>query len=111
VKRIVPQLIEGGRVTDSGRAALRVGVTTVADADGQPAGVGIVSVAPGGPAAAAGIRAGDVVVRVAGQDTPSAGDLATVLAGQRVGSTAEVVVRRDGGETTVRVTLGDLQNP
>jgi putative serine protease PepD len=111
VKRIVPQLVQGGRVTDSGRAALGVGVTTVADADGQPAGVGIVSVTPGGPAAAAGIRAGDVVVRVAGQDTLSAGDLATVLAGQRVGSTVDVVVRRDGGETTVRVTLGDLQSP
>jgi putative serine protease PepD len=111
VKRIAPQLIRTGRVTDSGRAALGVGVTTVADAEGKPAGVGVVSVTPGGPAAAAGIQPGDVITAVAGEPTPSAGDLATVLATQKVGATAEVDLRRNGQEQTVRVALGDLGGP
>jgi S1-C subfamily serine protease len=111
VKRIAPQLIQTGRVTDSGRAALGVGVTTVADAEGKPAGVGVVSVTPGGPAAAAGIQPGDVITAVAGQPTPSASDLATVLATQKVGATVDVDLRRNGQEQTVRVRLGDLSAP
>jgi len=111
VKRIAPQLIRDGRVTDSGRAALGVGVTTVADSGGQPAGVGVVSVTPGGPAATAGIQPGDVVTRVAGEPTPSTAELATVLASRKVGESVDVVVTRDGDDRTVRVVLGDLQGP
>ena len=110
VKLIAPQLIRDGRVTDSGRAALGVGVTTVVDGEGRPAGVGVVSVTPGGPAATAGLRPGDVITEVAGQPTPEASALATVLAGQRVDTPVDVGVIRDGEERTIRVTLGDLQS-
>nr|WP_236827907.1 MULTISPECIES: trypsin-like peptidase domain-containing protein [unclassified Blastococcus] len=54
VRRLADQLIATGAVTESGRAALGVGVTTVVDASGQPRGVGVVSVDPGGPADQAG---------------------------------------------------------
>ncbi len=108
-KRIVPQLIQAGRVTDSGRAALGVGVTTIADEQGQPAGVGVVSVRPGGPAATAGIQPGDVITEVAGEATPSRGALATVLAQQKVGNEVDVQLTRDGQNRTVRVRLGDLE--
>jgi putative serine protease PepD len=108
-KRIAPQLISTGRVTDSGRAALGVRVSTVADPQGQPAGVGVVSVTPGGPAAAAGIQAGDVITSVAGEETPSTSELATALAQQRVGATVDVRLSRDGENRTVKVTLGELE--
>jgi putative serine protease PepD len=111
VKRIAPQLIRSGRVSDSGRAALGVGVTTVAGDDGRPAGVGVVSVTPGGPAATAGVRPGDVITQVAGEPTPSTSELATVLATQQVGAAVDVVVRRDGAEQTLPLTLGDLESP
>jgi S1-C subfamily serine protease len=83
-------------------------VTTVTDAQGQPSGVGVVQVAPGGPADSAGIRAGDVITSVAGQQVASTQQLATVLAGQEVGRTVPVVVAGDGGKRTVQVTLGQL---
>src|SRR5512142_552520 len=49
------QLIATGKVTSSGRASLGVGAQTVADASGQPAGVGVAAATPGGAAAKAGI--------------------------------------------------------
>jgi S1-C subfamily serine protease len=108
VKRIAPQLIRDGRVTDSGRAALGLGVTTVADAEGKPAGVGVLTVTPGEPAATAGIRPGDVIMAVAGQPTPSVDALATTLATQKVGATVDVIVVREESRRTLKVTLGDL---
>jgi S1-C subfamily serine protease len=108
VRRIAPQLIDDGSVTDSGRAALGVTVTTVTDPSGAPVGVGVVDVVDGGPAAQAGIRAGDVIVAVAGQPTPTVQALAAVLAAQKVGAAVPVEVERDGRRQTVTVTLGSL---
>ena len=68
--RIARQLIATGHVTNSGRAALGVAVTTVTAPDGTPAGAGVVSVTSGGPAATVGIRAGDVITAVNGTPTP-----------------------------------------
>jgi putative serine protease PepD len=113
VRRIAPQLIATGRVTNSGRAALGVRVSTVTDAQGDPQGVGVVSVTPGGAAAKAGIQAGDVIVSVAGQPTPTAQALSGVLATLKVGQQVEVGLRRgsSGSTTTVTVTLGQLTSP
>ena len=66
VTSIAAQLIAAGKVTSSGRASLGITAQTVADASGQPAGVGIVGVAPGGAAANAGIAGGDIITALAG---------------------------------------------
>jgi S1-C subfamily serine protease len=108
VKRVADQLVRSGTVTDSGRAALGIQATTVADGSGQPAGVGVVSVDPGGAAEEAGIRAGDVITSVDGQPTPSEQALGTVLAGHQPGQTVPVAVQRDGGQQQLQVTLGEL---
>jgi serine protease Do len=66
-------------------------------------------VEPGGPAARAGLSAGDLVTRVQGTATPDPATLADVLAGLRPGQTVTVEVATPGGATrTVRVTLGQL---
>ena len=107
--RIARQLIATGHVTNSGRAALGVEVSSVVSPDGNPAGVGVVSVTAGGPAAKAGIRAGDIITAVNGTATPDSQALSTVLAGLRPGQVATVrVTRANGSTTTVRVTLGQL---
>ena len=51
VTSIAAQLIATGKVTSSGRASLGISAQTVADASGQPAGIGVVAVTPGGAAA------------------------------------------------------------
>jgi S1-C subfamily serine protease len=109
VKDIAGQLVTNGKVVDSHRAALDVTVATVADPNGQPAGAGIVSVAPGGAAAKAGIRPGDIVLQINGVPTPSAQALSAVLAALRPGQTVDVQLRRTSGRIeTIHVTLGTL---
>jgi S1-C subfamily serine protease len=109
VTLIARQLVASGHVTNSGRAALGVGVSTVAGSDGAPAGVGVISVTAGGPAAKAGIKAGSIITAVNGTPTPDVQSLSGVLAGLRPGDTAKVAVTTaDGRHETVSVKLGQL---
>ncbi len=109
VRDIAGQLIAtGGRVTKSHRAALGISVAGLVDPSGNPQGVGVQSVRPGGPADRAGIQAGDVITSVAGQQVPDPATLSTVLATLTVGQTVPVVLQRGGASRTVQVTLGNL---
>jgi S1-C subfamily serine protease len=108
VTDIAGQLVKSGKVTDSHRAYLGVRVTTVADRSGSPAGAGVLAVQQGGPAAKGGMRPGDVITAVAGQDIGSTQQLATVLANLQVGKTVPVAVLRGGTKKTLQVTLGEL---
>lgn len=106
---IADQLIGGGRVTNSGRAAIGISGATVTTMSDQPVGVLVRSLAPGSAAAAAGINVGDVVTAVNGKPTPTLDALSTILADLQPGDTASVeVLRPDGSRQTVRVTLGSL---
>ena len=108
-KRIADQIVSSGKVTDSGLAALDVTVQTVVDTNGRPAGVGVVSVTPGGAAASAGIKAGDVITALNGVATPTADTLTQVLAGLTPGQKVPAKITHDDGSTaTVTVTLGTL---
>jgi S1-C subfamily serine protease len=108
VTSIAAQLIATGKVGNSGRASLGIAAQTAADAAGQPAGVGIVRVAPGGAAAKAGIQPGDIIVDLAGQPVPSVAALQSVLAAHKPGDRVQARVSRDGAESTVLVTLDSL---
>jgi putative serine protease PepD len=108
VKRLADQLVATGAVTDSGRAALGVRVTTVVDQSRQPVGVGVVDVVPGGPAETAGIQPGDIIVAVDGKKTPTPEALGAVLAELKPDQTVPVTVRRGGDEQDLEVTLGQL---
>jgi S1-C subfamily serine protease len=110
VRSITSQLISQGKVTNSGRAALGVSVETVTDANGNPAGAGIASVIPNGPAASAGLTTGDVITKVGGTPITSAQDLANVLAEHTAGQQVTVTVKSASTPATrmLTVKLGDL---
>jgi putative serine protease PepD len=108
VKRIADQLVQNGTVTNSGRAALDVQVTTVVDQAGHPKGVAVVAVTPGGPAATAGIRPGDIIVSIEDQPTLTAQSLGAVLADLRPGQTVRVTIVRGNSQEELKVTLGEL---
>jgi putative serine protease PepD len=104
VEDIASQLVRHGKVVNSHRAYLGV---RVGDTNGN--GVYVGQVLSGTPAAKAGLHAGDVIVSVAGQDTPTTDALSGVLAQLKPGKTVKVVVRRqNGSRATLSVTLGQL---
>jgi S1-C subfamily serine protease len=110
VKLIAGQLASQGKVTNSGRAALGVVVTTGYDPNtGRAAGLIITQVTPGGGADKAGLSAGDAITSVNGQKVTSPSSLNDVLAGLKPGDQTKVTVAKsDGSQQTVTVTLGQL---
>jgi putative serine protease PepD len=69
-------------------------------------GAALSSVQSGGPAATAGLRAGDVVTSIAGKPVSGSGDLVAIIAAHRPGDQVAVVYRRGGSTRTATVTLG-----
>ncbi len=83
-------------------AGRRVGI----DIDTSRAGVTITEVAPGSPAAAAGLRAGDAIRSIAGTPLHSYTEYDEIAHGFRRGEPVEYRVARDGAEVAVAVTPG-----
>jgi putative serine protease PepD len=110
VTDIAGQLVaHNGHVVNSHRAQLGVRVTTVVDATGQPIGIGVVSVVPGGPGAAAGIQPGDMITAVNKTPVHTDSELAQVLAGLQPGQAIPVTVNTPQGASQTRtVTLTQL---
>jgi len=113
-RNVVQQLAEGGRVR---RGWLGVNIQQVTDdiaenlrVPGGSRGALISRAQEDGPAYAAGLRAGDVVLRFNNQEVRDMRSLPRIVADTRVGTEVPVVIWRDGREETVQVTLGELPN-
>ncbi|MFK0153850.1 S1C family serine protease [Streptomyces sp. NPDC090493] len=106
VKTVADQIIKQGKVTDSGRAALGISGRTVVDVNYRPAGVAVVTVKHGDAADKAGIRPGDIITGLGGDDITTITSLAESLATDRPGQKTTVTYSRDGIRRTVDVTLG-----
>lgn len=101
---IASQLIQFGHVVNSHRAYLGI-----ESGDTGGSGVFVNNVVSGGPADRAGIRAGDLILSINGQDTPDTSTLTTVLANLKPGDTVSVKIEHeDGSQATVRVTLSQF---
>jgi S1-C subfamily serine protease len=100
-KRILPEMIRTGRVARgwlgiagqtqplSKALARRLGLN-------QGAGVLVVQLVEDGPAAGAGLRAGDVILRLGDAVCASVDDAHRLLAGQPIGARTALTVLRDG---------------
>lgn len=82
------------------------GLNLMPDYQHQDSGLRIADVIEGGAADAAGLRAGDVIVKLAGEPVDSMEDYLEVLRSLTVGSTVEVVCKRDGKEVALPVKVG-----
>lgn len=111
VTRIADQLIEDGRVTSSGRAALGVTVRTVLETDSAPAGAAIVTVAEAGAADEAGLRPGDIITGLGDARISSVQTLAEALAAHSPGDKVSLTYYRAGSSHTVQLTLDTLRSP
>ena len=70
------------------------------------AGLAVLDVAPGSPAAAAGIAPGSVIVAVDGYDIHTVSDLWNQVTLRRPGETIDVAVQSGSGTVHMRVVLG-----
>jgi S1-C subfamily serine protease len=122
---VAHQIIATGRVEHTGRAYLGVGAVDAAGAQTSPLAPGgfgngrtrttpavegalVQQVAPGSPAAQAGIQPGDVIVAADGAPISGENDLLTALAKAAPGATMRLTLNRNGSTLTVRVHLGEL---
>jgi S1-C subfamily serine protease len=104
VKDIATQIIRFGHVTNSHRAYLGI---QIGDTNGL--GVYVQSVAPGGPAAKAGLAAGDVIRSVNGQSTATVDDFTSVVSELKPGSTVALAIdTQHGKRKTLHLKLGEF---
>lgn len=112
-KPIIDQLKDGGKVR---RGWLGVQVQRVtpdlAESLGMPDtnGALVTSVAPDGPAAAAGIRQGDVITRFGDKPVEQTRQLPRLVATTQIGSTVPLGLLRGGRPESVPVTVGELRS-
>jgi serine protease Do len=76
---------------------------------GKARGALIAGLSDGGPAAKAGIQAGDVIVKFDGREVKELRDLPRVVAETQVGKSVEVVVLRKGKEVSLQIVVGRLE--
>jgi serine protease Do len=113
VKSVVSQLKDSGKVT---RGWIGVQIQPVTDeiADNlglkAPEGALVSDPQSNGPAAKAGIQAGDVITAVNGTRVKDARDLAKQIGAMAPGATVKLTVWRKGEEKTFSIALGELPN-
>jgi S1-C subfamily serine protease len=75
---------------------------------GRPSGVEVIGVDPDGPAAAAGVRAEDLIVSVDGRPVERMDDLLQLMVGDAVGVAVTLGVVRAGRPIDIALTLAEL---
>lgn len=75
----------------------------------EPDGALVTTLTPGGPAEAAGVRQGDVIVGFDGHAVEKMRDLPRVVARTPIGKSVSLELLRDGGTQTLTVTVGRLE--
>ena len=105
---VIQQLRATGTVK---RGYLGVGIqplsTDIAAGLGLPKDRGeiVASIEPSGPAAKAGIKQGDVIVKINGSDVTYDNTLSYVVANTPIGSTVPIELIRDGQRKTINATI------
>ncbi|TDQ64907.1 putative serine protease PepD [Actinomycetospora succinea] len=97
-RRLATELVDTGQAT---QAVIGVGVANAA-----PRGAAMADVAPGSPAAAAGVAAGDVVVGVDNRVIEDANAFVAAIQSRAPGQTVTLTLQAPGGTRQVTVTLG-----
>jgi Tol biopolymer transport system component/Zn-dependent M28 family amino/carboxypeptidase len=81
-------------------------VPSYAEDPNQPKGMVISDVVPNGPAAKAGLRAGDRILQIGTHEIATVADLMFVLQKEQPGTTTTITFVRDGKTQTVTATFG-----
>jgi Do/DeqQ family serine protease len=111
-RQVMDQLKTDGRVS-RGKLGVTIQSVTSDIAEnlklGAARGALVSAVEPGSPAARAGVRQGDVVVAVDGEQLADSNALRNRIAGTRPGSNVALEIVRDGRSQTLNATLDTLK--
>jgi len=103
---VVERLRGNGVTADAGF----LGIRSTDPADGSR-GATVVEVEPGSPAAAGGLRPGDLITRVGDRSVDGAAALGAAVRARQPGDTVEVGIVRGGAELALTVTLATAAAP
>ena len=103
VDRVAAILLENGRIP---RGYLGLGLKEVVAPDGKTGGI-VLAVEEGGPAHAAGLLQGDVIVSWNGSPVDSVGHLLRTLRFTAIGTSIQLGIRRGGEGVDVAITVGE----
>jgi serine protease Do len=111
VASVIPQLQKGGHVT-RGWLGVQIQPVTeeVADSLGLKAAAGalVAEPQPGGPAATAGLKPGDIITSIDGIEVKDPRDLARRIASLGPNKSVDLRLIRNGEEHNIRLKLGQL---
>ena len=109
-KEVSAQLIANGFVRRGYVGVLPVTLNPLSAArlglDADMEGVLLQRVLPDTPASDAGLRQGDIILAMDGNDLPNTGELSKFLMTRAPGEVVETDILRDGDEMTLEITLG-----
>jgi serine protease Do len=114
VRQVADQLREFGRVRRGWVGVSYQSVTDdIADSFGldHAHGVLVANVVADGPAGKAGLKRNDIITNFGGQDVLDIRRFPRLVANARVGSTVDVVVWRQGKEQTLKLKIGEQEEP
>jgi putative serine protease PepD len=100
-KRIAQEIIDTGHARRT-----VIGAQLSASYQNPNGGVEITTVTPGGPAANAGLQAGDIVLKLQGAPLSDSTDLIALVRKYPPGTSVTVAYQRNGASRTAQVTLG-----
>jgi S1-C subfamily serine protease len=103
IERVAARLLDKGRIA---RGYLGLGLRPVRLDDGR-IGAMAMNVDAGGPAAAAGLRQGDVIVAWDGEPIRGIGAILRALGPESVGRTAALSLSRGGDPAEVKLVIGE----
>jgi serine protease Do len=110
VRQVYEHLLKSGKVT-RGWIGIRIQEITPAIARSfnlrDPEGALVADVVSDGPAAKAGLKSGDIILKFNQQRVRSAHDLLMAVADSKVGSSAHLTMTRNGIELSVDVPVGE----
>lgn len=106
-RSVADEIISSGRVTHSffGLSVVPIPARAATEA-GTSEGLFVTSVVDGGPAARAGLMAGDIITEVEGQAARDPNQLFALNLTRRAGDTVALTYERGGRSATATVTLG-----
>jgi len=115
IERIAPRLLADGRIR---RGYLGLGLQSLrldealaqAHALASRRAIMVVSLDPNGPARAAGVHVGDIIIGLDGEAVPGVRSLYARLTPESVGRNAELKMVRAGQIATAKVTIGARPN-